>query len=114
MARPSPLERNLQATAIRKFKAIRARDQSFVFRKRHGTAMGVTGDPDFYGLWRGVHWELELKARGKTPTKLQNTRREEWARAGAYCGVGAAVAEVEDFLSRLESYACVTGVTPGV
>ena len=75
MPKPKPLERSLQATATRKFKALRAQDPTFAFRKRHGSTLGLAGDPDFYGLWRGLHWELELKAPGAKPTKLQDERR---------------------------------------
>ena len=32
-----------------------------VVRKRHGTAMGVAGDPDLYGSIHGRHFEIEVK-----------------------------------------------------
>lgn len=99
-----PLERNLQATAIRKFKALRARDKTFAFRKRHGTAMGVAGDPDFYGSWDGVHWELELKAPGERPTKLQDARRQEWQAAGAYYGVVDSALGVDGFIQSIAEH----------
>lgn len=45
--------------------------------------MGVSGDPDLYGLWNGTHWEVELKVPGASPTPLQCSRIQAWNRAGA-------------------------------
>jgi hypothetical protein len=67
-----------------------------VVRKRHGTAMGVAGDPDLYGTIRGRHFELELK-RPNDPssqlTKLQTLRLQEWNLAGAITGVARSLEE---------------------
>ena len=56
-----------------------------VVRKRHGTAMGVAGDPDLYGSYRGKHFEIEVK-RANDPraqlTKLQAERGREWSIEG--------------------------------
>lgn len=98
---PNPLERHLKATAIRKFKALHAQDKTFAFRKRHGSVMTIAGDPDFYGLWRGLHWELELKAPGAKPSPLQDERRQEWARAGAATDVASSPEEVDAFIQGL-------------
>lgn len=65
-----------------------------VCRKRHGTVMGLAGDPDVYGVYQGRHFEIELKSPGEKPTKLQDIRREEWAKAGAITGVAQSLAEV--------------------
>jgi hypothetical protein len=73
-----PLERHLQQSAIAFLKA-----RGWCVRKRHGSVMGVAGDPDLYALYRGVHYEIELKAPGGRPTPLQQARLEEWRRAGA-------------------------------
>jgi hypothetical protein len=96
-----PLERHLQAAVIRKFKKLRAADPRFAFRKRHGTVMGLTGDPDFYGLWAGRHWELELKAPGEKLSRLQEARGREWLQAGAVMGVAWTASEVDEFIEDL-------------
>ena len=55
--------------------------RGIVVRKRHGTAMGVAGDPDLYGSYGGRHFEIEVK-RPNDPravlTKLQAERLREW------------------------------------
>ena len=65
-----------------------------VVRKRHGTAMGVAGDPDLYGTIGGRHFEIEVK-RPDDPssqlTKLQAQRLQEWKTAGAITGVARSV-----------------------
>ncbi len=58
-----------------------------VVRKRHGTAMGVSGDPDLYGSFRGRHFEIEVKRPGEKPTKLQLQRLLEWRLSNAIVGV---------------------------
>ena len=67
-----------------------------VVRKRHGTAMGVAGDPDLYGTIRGRHFEIEVK-RPNDPssqlTELQTQRLLEWNIAGAITGVARSVEE---------------------
>ena len=65
-----------------------------VVRKRHGTAMGVAGDPDLYGSIRGRHFEIEVKRPGdpgSIPTELQTRRIEEWRAAGALVGIARSV-----------------------
>jgi hypothetical protein len=67
-----------------------------VVRKRHGTVMGVAGDPDLYGTIGGRHFEIEVK-RPNDPssqlTKLQRRRLLEWKMAGAIVGVARSVDE---------------------
>ena len=73
-----------------------------VVRKRHGTAMGVAGDPDLYGSIRGRHFEIEVKRPGdpgSIPTELQTRRIEEWRDAGAMVGIARSV---EDALAILD------------
>ena len=82
-----PLERNFQASVLRRFKALHVKDPTFVYRKRHGSVMGITGDPDLYGVWRGLAWGLELKRPGEDLTRLQAARHEEWGRAGVMVGM---------------------------
>ncbi len=72
-----------------------------VVRKRHGTAMGVAGDPDLYGTVGGRHFEIEVKrpnAASSQLTKLQAQRLQEWKMAGALAGVARSV---EDALQIL-------------
>ena len=71
-----------------------------VIRKRHGTAMGVTGDPDLYGTIRGRHFEIEVKRPDNASqlTELQWQRLREWEHAGAITGVAR---NVEDALTIL-------------
>ena len=65
-----------------------------VVRKRHGTAMGVAGDPDLYGTIGGRHFEIEVK-RPDDPssrlTRLQARRLQEWKMAGAVVGVARSI-----------------------
>jgi hypothetical protein len=81
-------------TALRKYPRL-------VVRKRHGTVMGVAGDPDLYGTINGRHFEIEVK-RPDDPssqlTELQTKRLLEWKLAGAISGVARSV---EDALSIL-------------
>ena len=82
-------------------KALR-QQQDIVVRKRHGTAMGVAGDPDLYGSIRGRHFEIEVKRPddpGSFPTELQVQRLQEWRAAGALVGIARSV---EDALAILE------------
>ncbi len=72
-----------------------------VVRKRHGTAMGVAGDPDLYGTVGGRHFEIEVKRPNEPSsqlTKLQAQRLQEWKTAGALVGVARSV---EDALQIL-------------
>lgn len=72
-----------------------------VVRKRHGTAMGVAGDPDLYGTVGGRHFEIEVK-RPDDPssqlTKLQAQRLQEWRMAGALVGVARSVEDARQIL----------------
>lgn len=89
-----------KAVVVRIVKALRGYAQ-VVVRKRHGTAMGVTGDPDLYGTIGGRHFEIEVK-RPNDPssklTELQTRRLMEWQQAGAITGVARSV---EDALAIL-------------
>lgn len=64
-----------------------------VVRKRHGTAWGMSGDPDLYGCVSGRHFEIEVKRPGCRPTLLQEQRLAEWRAAGALAGVATSVEE---------------------
>ena len=84
-----------KAVVARIMKTLRNNPQ-VVVRKRHGTAMGVAGDPDLYGTIRGRHFEIEVK-RPNDPssvlTELQTRRLLEWKVAGAIAGVARSVDE---------------------
>ena len=72
-----PLEKVIVSRIMSALKRV----PGLVVRKRHGTVMGVAGDPDLYGSYRGRHFEIEVK-RPFDPksqlTKLQVQRQEEW------------------------------------
>jgi len=69
---------------------IRTFDQ-VVVRKRHGTAFGVSGDPDLFGAIGGRHFEIEVKRPGEVPTVLQQARMAEWRACGAIVGCATSV-----------------------
>ena len=95
-----PLEKHIVANIMR---ALRARS-GVVVRKRHGTAMGVAGDPDLYGSINGKHFEIEVK-RPDGPSQLtilQTQRLLEWKMAGAIVGVARSVDEALQILGFVE------------
>jgi hypothetical protein len=79
-----------------------------VVRKRHGTVMGMAGDPDLYGSVRGRHFEIEVK-RPNCPssqlTKLQEQRLIEWQLAGAVTGVARSIEDARRILGFAEAEA---------
>jgi len=81
--KPAARESALVSEIIRSLRAV----HGLVVRKRHGTAMGVAGDPDLYGTIGGRHFEIEVKRPGSQLTALQAQRLREWAQAGAITGV---------------------------
>ena len=87
-----------------------------VIRKRHGTVMGLAGDPDLYGTFRGAHFEFEVK-RPNDPashlTKLQEQRLGEWGRAGAIAGVVRSVEDAMVLLGLQPRPECVVWVCSG-
>lgn len=91
MRRQPVLEKHVVARIV---QALRERP-GVVVRKRHGTAMGVAGDPDLYGTIHGRHFEIEVKRPDGSAqlTELQAQRLAEWERAGALSGVARSVAE---------------------
>jgi hypothetical protein len=92
MRRQPVLEKAVVARIMRALKA----NPHVAVRKRHGTAMGMAGDPDLYGTIRGRHFEIEVK-RPNDPssqlTELQTQRLLEWKMAGAITGVARSVEE---------------------
>ena len=86
MRRQPTLEK---AVVTRIVKALRSY-RNVVVRKRHGTAMGVAGDPDLYGTINGRHFEIEVKRpcdSASQLSKLQTERLLEWQLGGAITGV---------------------------
>jgi len=83
MKRQPVLEKSIVSSIV---KALCMRP-GVVVRKRHGTAMGVAGDPDLYGTIGGRHFEIEVKRPGSQLTELQVQRLREWSQAGALTGV---------------------------
>jgi hypothetical protein len=86
------LEKCISDGIMRAFKAI----PGLVARKRHGTVMGMAGDPDIYVCYKGQHYELEVKRPfdpKSQPTKLQLRRLDEWAGGGAIVAVVRSVPE---------------------
>ena len=95
---PRPLENSLKKTVLKRLKQMYP---EACVRKRHGSAYATAGDPDIYFLAYGVHVELELKAPGEAPTRLQTARLQAWKKAGAHVGVITTIAELESFLAEL-------------
>jgi hypothetical protein len=86
----APREKTIVTQIMKALREIPA----VVVRKRHGTAMGVAGDPDLYGCIGGRHFEIEVKrpdASQSKPTELQLQRLAEWESAGAIHGVARGV-----------------------
>ena len=88
----------LEKAVVARIMAALKNSPHVVVRKRHGTAMGVAGDPDLYGTINGRHFEIEVKRPNDSSsqlTKLQDDappRMEGGGRdhrRGALCGRGA-------------------------
>ncbi len=84
----------LERHVVAKILAALKNNPRVVVRKRHGTGMGVAGDPDLYGTINGRHFEIEVK-RPNDPasqlTLLQTRRLLEWKLAGALTGIARSV-----------------------
>lgn len=96
--RPQPA---LEKAVVGRIMAALKRLPGVVVRKRHGTVMGVAGDPDLYGTIGGRHFEIEVK-RPNDPTsqltRLQTERLQEWGLAGALTGVARNAEEARSIL----------------
>lgn len=90
----TPLEATITRSIIRALRAV----PGLVVRKRHGSALGISGDPDLYGSYRGRHFEIEVKRPGRKLTSLQQQRLKEWALAGAIVGVAHSIEEAMDIV----------------
>jgi len=84
----------LEGAVVKHIMARLKKHPHIVIRKRHGTAMGVAGDPDLYGTINGRHFEIEVKRPNDASsqlTELQARRLMEWQQAGAITGVARTV-----------------------
>jgi hypothetical protein len=95
------LERTLQKAVLGRLRKLAREDGALCFRKRHGGAFAVAGDPDIYGLWHGIHFEIELKRLGESPTRLQDMRIGQWGRAGAVTAVVRTLDDLDRFLAQI-------------
>lgn len=76
----------LESAVVSRIMAVLKKVPGLVVRKRHGTVMGMAGDPDLYGSYRGKHFEIEVKRPGDTRSqlsKLQIQRLREWRLDGS-------------------------------
>jgi hypothetical protein len=91
---------SLESSVVKRIIAELKRHPGVVVRKRHGTVMGVAGDPDLYGTIDGRHFELEIKRPDSRSqlTERQVQRLAEWSQSGAITGVARSV---DDALSIL-------------
>jgi hypothetical protein len=84
----------LERAVVGRIVAALKRLPGVVVRKRHGTVMGVVGDPDLYGAIKGRHFEIEVKRpcdSSSQLTDLQAQRLLDWKVAGALTGVARSV-----------------------
>lgn len=90
-----------EAAIVQHIRETLAAMPSVVVRKRH-VYMGVMGDPDLYGVYRGRHFEMEVKRPGEKPTDRQAQRLVSWRAAGAIAGVVHSLAEAQALLSQAD------------
>lgn len=57
--------------------------------------LGVSGIPDFVGIYRGRPFFIEAKAPGGRPTDIQTIRHDEIRKAGGVVIVASSVEELE-------------------
>lgn len=97
------LESQLKASVERRLKTLAREDPRLQWRKRWGSPYTTSGDPDLTGLWRGIHFEVELKRPGESPTPLQWHQLEAWKRAGALVFVIHDLAELDVAISTIRA-----------
>lgn len=98
-----PREAQLLASASKRLNRWSSACPGLQWRKRHGSPLGITGDPDLYGLFNGQHFEIELKRPGEQPTPLQSHRLIEWQKAGARVFVVHSLAELDDAINAIRT-----------
>lgn len=99
-----PLESQLKRSVAAHLDKLHCADPEFTWRKRFGNPMGKTGDPDITGCWQGIHFEIELKRPGESPTPLQRHRLAEWGQAGAWTGVVRTLEDLEKALAEIATW----------
>lgn len=89
--------------AIEAYLVKRAKEHGIVCLKYSNAT--ATGYPDRLICLRGgcVAW-VEIKSRGKKPTKLQNLRHNELARLGHTVRVVSSKEEVDGLITELTNY----------
>ena len=100
---PPTLERHLLKSVQARLHAIRQQDSTLAWRKRHGSAFATAGDPDIYGVWRSIPFEIELKTPRGLLSHLQSHRLEEWRETGSLCFVVTSLAELESALNQIRA-----------
>jgi hypothetical protein len=96
------LERHLLQAVTNYLRNLQRQDSTLVWRKRHGSIFSTTGDPDIYGVWTGIPFEIELKRQGSHTTPLQSARLTEWTNAGALTAVAHSLTEFHDALMQIK------------
>jgi len=68
------------------------------FKKYHGDAYSIVGEPDIIGCICGQSIVIESKIDGEEPRKIQYKRLREWERAGSIAIWATSVEEVVEKL----------------
>ena len=93
-----------EATITRKvakhLKAMKLSGEPVEWVKIHGSGMQRAGEPDYSITYHGRSIKAELKDKGKSPTKLQKYRMDQWLKAGAVVGVVREIEDLELLLSE--------------
>lgn len=89
-------ERGLQDATIRWLNAQRAT----IARVNGPGPAHVVGDPDVYGCYDGIMFQIELKTETGKLSRAQRLRLEEWDKVGAKTMVARSLEEVKDFWWR--------------
>lgn len=73
--------------------------------KTHGSAMS-SGKADIYACYKGRFIRLEVKTsdHGNKASKKQLINLRRWRSAGAACAVVYSLAEVKDFIAKLDKF----------
>lgn len=83
----APTAEVLEAVIVKNSIAVLRKLPHCWAQKRHGSPMGIAGDPDVTGAIFGIRFELECKRPGRHLTALQEERIKRWASVGCITGV---------------------------
>src|SRR6185312_13817257 len=86
---------------IKELSRRRAAGEPIRWRKTHGSALQTAGEPDLVICCRGRFVAIEVKAPGKSPTKLQRHELAEIAAAGGRCGSAESVEQAVEILDSI-------------